>query len=591
MNRLLEIIITPSEKSEGVFVPTATLQKVYYRGFILSLALLGAITADAEQPTNSATISPAVTTGPLDLALKYDSPACGVPQPYRLYLPSAYDGTTAVPLLVALHGTGGNEAKYFDDPTYQSGIYKREAEKRGMAVLCPLGTDPLKLPTEWRGRGENNVLMAIEEVCRNYRIDENRIVCTGQSMGGTGTTYLCCRYPDLFAAGIPLASTYGHVTLVKNLKYVPMLYVQGGDDWPIYAQDGPIPLTAEIKKLDYVGRLWMIPGVGHNTMHVSTETVLDWALQQRRVETPREVVFRAYLPIHGRAYWTEIQELEQIGPFAEINARTEPDNRINVSITNARQFTLRPEPALLQLEKDLTVTVNGVEVFQGRCSADQEIRLTKSATGWNAETGPRHLESRTAYRTHKIGTAVTPPDWNGKAETTMGNWQADMMRAATGTDLAICTRNYFRGVPVKPGQELFLEDLIDWLRPTQQVLISFKLSGAQLMEILEENLVDQPAKQQFFLVHVSGCRYTFDRSRPAGQRIIETDLDPARTYSVSCEPHLLTRTDTLMLSKLRGQIEYEWQEPTTITAAWKAIAENDGRLTSKLDGRLRDITP
>ena len=79
-------------------------------------------------------------------------------------MPSAYDGQRAVPLFLALHGTGGNQDKYFDHETYQSGIYKQEAERRGLAVLCPMGNDGLNRPTEWRGTGAIHVLAALEQV-------------------------------------------------------------------------------------------------------------------------------------------------------------------------------------------------------------------------------------------------------------------------------------------------------------------------------------------------------------------------------------------------------------------------------------------
>ena len=38
---------------------------------------------------------------------------------------------------------------------------------------------------------------------------------------------------------------------------------------------------------------------------------------------------------------------------------------------------------------------------------------------------------------------------------------------------------------------------------------------------------------QLWMVQVSGCRYAFDRSRPVGKRIVESDIDPKRTYSVA----------------------------------------------------------
>lgn len=84
--------------------------------------------------------------GPRDLSLTCHSDFDNADHPYRLYLPSAYDGKQSVPLLVALHGTGGDQDKYFDHPTYGDGIYKREAEKRGIAILCPSEGDPLGRP-------------------------------------------------------------------------------------------------------------------------------------------------------------------------------------------------------------------------------------------------------------------------------------------------------------------------------------------------------------------------------------------------------------------------------------------------------------
>jgi len=309
--------------------------------------------------------------GPRDLALTYHSDIDDTDQPYRIYLPSAYDGKSRLPLLIALHGTGGDQNKYSDHAAYGNGIYKKEAEKRGIAIVCPHGRGT----TEYRGMGENDVLNVIEEVSQRFLVDRDRIVCSGQSMGGTGTTYLCCRYPDVFAAGIPLASTYGHLTLIENLRHVPMFYVQGAKDWPVYAQDGPIPIVKRLKELDYENQLWMIPGQGHNTMRVG---------------------------------------------------------------------------------------------------------------GWVATVEPRRLRPYTAYRTHKIGQVVNPPSPAGRAETRLGSWVTDMIRDATGADIAIATGRHYRGVPVKPGQEVYLVDLLNLLRPSNRILVRFQMDGKGLLEILTE---------------------------------------------------------------------------------------------------------
>jgi len=559
---------------------------------------------------------------PVDLALTYRSGVDRTRQPYRIYLPSAYDGRARLPMLVALHGTGGDQNKYFDHPAYANGVYKTEAEKRGLVVVCPHGRGT----TEYRGIGENDVLTVIQEVCKQFLINEDRIVCNGQSMGGTGTTYLCCRYPDLFAGGAPLGSCYGHLNLVTNLRHVPMFYVQGEKDWRIYGKEGPIPITKRLAELSrraggstlggtgklalpvpakragehpqnkleggtrsvYRGNLWRVPGAGHNTFTESTARVLDWALKQKRVRHPRRVTFRAYLPIHGRAYWTEIQEIDEIGRLAEIDARIEPGNTVKVSIKNAKRFAIRPDAELLGLNMPISVAVNGQPVFTGTCSDEQEIRFSLAGTAWQASVGPSQPQPLTAYRTHKIGTVVSPPTQAGKAETSMGNWMTDMMRDATGADLAIYNRRHYRGVPLKKGQSVHLVDLLDWIRPFNRCLSTFEIDGKGLLEILETNILEDKKKAEL-LVQVSGCRYAFDRGKPKGQRIVETDIIPDRDYTVVCEGQVMSR-ETLLLAGRFEKMPHRDLELTNISAAWRYIAKCGGTIDAKLEGRVGDVT-
>jgi poly(3-hydroxybutyrate) depolymerase len=524
--------------------------------------------------------------GPADLSLTFRSPFDGSEQPYRLYLPSAYNNVDAVPLLVALHGTDGDQNKYFDYPEYGSGLYKRAAEQRGLAILCPLGNDARQLPTEWRGIGELHVLAAIEEVCRRFRIDRDRIVCSGQSMGGTGTTYLCCRYPDIFAGGVPLASTYGHLSLATNLRYVPMFYIQGEHDWPVYARTGPIPLTRALQELGYDATLWMVQGAEHNTMKWSTERVLDWALERRRVRHPRRVTFRSYFPLHGRAYWTEIQEITTPGSFAEIDAHIAPGNHIVVSVSNASQVVLRPEPELFDTPGDITVEVNGQLVFQGGCPADREIRLRIKGGECTATLEARQVRLRTTYPAYPVGIVVSAPNWDSDPETTLGNWLTDAMRDATGADIALCSRGHYRGIPLRAGQTVDMIDLINWLRPSDSALAKFTATGAQVREIIEDNIRTGPNEGRQ-LLQVSGCRYRFNRARPQGRRIVSTDLVATQEYTVVCELSALTRTDTMHLAGRFGEIPFTTLDFNTVSTAWRFIVQNQGKISATLEGRVQ----
>ncbi len=521
--------------------------------------------------------------GPVDLALTYRSPADGAEQPFRLFLPKAYDGKTPLPLLIVLHGTGGNQDTYFDTPSHGDGLYKRLADERGLMIVSPHGRGI----TEYRGIGEYDVLCAFDQVKRIVPVDEDRVVLTGLSMGGTGTSHLCCRYPDLFAGGAPIGSCFEDLTLVPNLKNLPMYYIQGANDWPTYGKEGPIPISRRMAELGYDVTFDVVPDTPHNAVPQTAEKVLDWAMGRRRNLHPRSVVFCAYLPIHGLAYWTEIREIAEPGPPAKLRADIGDGNAIHVPLENTAHIALFPEPQLLDLKTPIRVTVNGTSLPGVTCGPGQEIRLLRDAD-WRAEVGPRNLRPLTAYRTHRIGTVLSTPTQDGPAETTMGNWMTDAMRDATDADIAIYNRRHDRGIPLRNGQDVYEIDLFDWIRPYAWCLCAFDLPGRDLLEILEDNLRDEEQEKEF-LVQVSGCRYAFDRSRPLGARIVETDIDPDRTYRIVCEKQTLSRENVHLAGRYE-KIPHQDPEISIISAAWRYIHKHHGRIEARAEGRVRDLT-
>src|SRR5437870_13764820 len=100
---------------------------------------------------------------------------------------------------VVLHGSsrpvGLSELRFMsrfdvDDDTNQA------APAQDFIELHPLG----RVENCYRWAGETDVFEAIEDVCRCYNIDRNRIVLRGMSMGASGTWHLGLKHPDFFAA-------------------------------------------------------------------------------------------------------------------------------------------------------------------------------------------------------------------------------------------------------------------------------------------------------------------------------------------------------------------------------------------------------
>src|SRR6476619_554870 len=70
-------------------------------------------------------------------------------------------------------------------------------------------------------------------------VDSNRIYITGLSMGGYGTYDAIERYPNLFAAAIPVCGG-GDVSQAASIVHIPIRIVNGAEDpavSPLYSLD------------------------------------------------------------------------------------------------------------------------------------------------------------------------------------------------------------------------------------------------------------------------------------------------------------------------------------------------------------------
>jgi len=144
-------------------------------------------------------------------------------QPYRLFVPDSYDSAKATPLVVALHGMGGDENGMFDG--YGKSLTV-EAGKKGFLVVAPKGRGPASM---YRGTAEQDVMDVIAEVRRDYKVDPARIYLMGHSMGGYGTWSVAISHPDVFAALAPISGG-GDTAALAKIKNIPEYVTHGDDD-------------------------------------------------------------------------------------------------------------------------------------------------------------------------------------------------------------------------------------------------------------------------------------------------------------------------------------------------------------------------
>lgn len=119
--------------------------------------------------------------------------------PAWVYAPQTGGGDTPLPLVIALHGAGGDEAMFIE--AYGAGQITALADKHGFVVVSPLTypfmTDPGALDD------------LISQVGADYAIDPERIYLLGHSMGGVTASMLASSRSKVLAAASPICGGTG----------------------------------------------------------------------------------------------------------------------------------------------------------------------------------------------------------------------------------------------------------------------------------------------------------------------------------------------------------------------------------------------
>jgi predicted esterase len=176
-------------------------------------------------------------------------------QPYRLFIPDGYDAGKPTPMVVALHGMGGDENSMFDQ--YGKELTK-DAQGHGFIVVAPKGRAQASM---YRGTAEQDVLDVIAEVERDYKVDKARVYLMGHSMGGFGTWSVAIAHPELFAALGPISGGGSPAGMVK-IKDIPQYVTHGDNDKTVNVESSRTMVAAGKKagaQITYVE----VPGGSH----------------------------------------------------------------------------------------------------------------------------------------------------------------------------------------------------------------------------------------------------------------------------------------------------------------------------------------
>jgi predicted peptidase len=169
---------------------------------------LGAVAAIG---LTAATANATAAVSAKDFLAMVHTNAQGAQLPYRLFVPARYDSPNRYPLVLFWHDlgfTGTNNLSQLTDEGQFVFLSPTHQAKYPCFFLAPqipqVGTNC----NYYYGIGEQTMeLLGLLQA--EFSLDPDRCYVTGASLGGNMTWGSLAKYPHLFAAGVPMAGTWG----------------------------------------------------------------------------------------------------------------------------------------------------------------------------------------------------------------------------------------------------------------------------------------------------------------------------------------------------------------------------------------------
>lgn len=163
----------------------------------------------------------------------FEDAETGKTMEYNLMVPAGYDGTKSYPLVLFM-ADASTVGKDVTAPLTQGYGALEFASDRDQAahpsfVLVPQYTE-WAVQDDWSTTDEVEMtIRLLKAVCKEYKVDTNRLYTTGQSMGGMMSFYFNITHPDLFAASLFVSSQWD-TSKMKDFGKKHFFYIVAGGD-------------------------------------------------------------------------------------------------------------------------------------------------------------------------------------------------------------------------------------------------------------------------------------------------------------------------------------------------------------------------
>ena len=244
-------------------------------------------TATAAEPAQppTATLSPACPQ-PGDTGLSSESSSKsvmvdGIQRTYRLYVPTSYDATEPVPLVLNFHGLGSNA---LEQELYSG--FTGLSEREGFILVSPNGTGFIQewhvLATWLPGYVDDLrfVDTLIDEMVDSLCIDEERIYAAGISNGGAMASLAGCNLDRIAAVATVAGAPYSQRRCEAG-RPLPIIAFHG-------TYDGIVPFNLG----EFLGDYLPLTNVREDMQTWSSHNGCDTTAKSEQIAT--DIVLEAY---------------------------------------------------------------------------------------------------------------------------------------------------------------------------------------------------------------------------------------------------------------------------------------------------------
>jgi len=222
--------------------------------------------------------------------------------PFRMLSPDNIREDDAYPLVIFLHGSGerGNDnekqltngASIFSNPVnadrFPAFVVFPQCKEKSWTNKLDISSFKPGAPVPPESRTEETVMELIKDLIANNPIDVDRVYIVGISMGGIATYDLVCRYPEMFAAAVPICGAVNpdRLSAAKDVKFM-IFHGEADDEVPsICSREAYRFLNSAGADVSYIE----FAGIGHEcwSSAFNYPSFLQWLFSQTRSITPSD---------------------------------------------------------------------------------------------------------------------------------------------------------------------------------------------------------------------------------------------------------------------------------------------------------------